>query len=626
MGTLSNVLAAWGHQNYKKVGNTYRGHSPIRPGSDGNTFVITAQDEENAPYFDHKDIEGGSLYQLAKIMGVEIVGDGSGNNGAVETLIAYRDLAHYAEVQGVIEETFKAWEWRYEMHWCGQNNKERPALTYMTKGGRRWRYIDGLKPKYANETGKWKPCWYGLNFALDMLKNFQNPTLVLCNGEPSTIVGQCFGVPAVCAPGGERQLGDELIQELTRAMQAKQLPLNVWIVYDCDKQGRDASAKVQKQLQAAGWNAHALDIKLGDKGDLGNYCKLHGDDAYMQLQRIAEYEPLAPNGILSSADVARMAIANIGKVTMGEPLIFPFKAFHKFGGNCRVMAAGEVAVFAGISGGGKTTFAECLTEPLIQRGKRGLWDGKEWNAQKMHARRIQRLTGITTEQQKLYEVWKYERSNGIPESDCEGVALTQQEEQAYLAASDYIATKYVGRIDYMPQVPYLEDTLGLMSERLAYYRRRREPVSFAVFDYVQLWKMRTVNNAPSNLFEYAFDVVKDWTLTENIASFVLTQSTKEATEKVKVHDSTYLLTSADAQYIRDDKSNLMITLTPQYEENRNQMHNGKAALRKLPYIVARAVKNSDGIEGGFVRLEAYWERLMILDKVVPSVKVNLGDD
>lgn len=613
MGTLDRVLQAWGSQNYKKRGREYRGHSPIRPGSDGNSFTITEIDQEHAPYMDHKDNQGGSLYELAKIMGVEIE-PSEHSDGQRRESMGYTGLADYAERHlHIPTDVLIKWDWQETMQYCGQRGKEAPALVYPTKGGKRYRMLDGDKPKYLSAKG-FKPCWYGLQFALDMLKDLPDAPLVICNGEPSTIVGQYYGIPAVCAPGGERTLNDELIQQLKSGWRG-----DIWIVFDCDETGRKAGKLLQAQLRGAGYNAFALDIGLHEHADLADLCHLHGVGTYEHLSTLVPDE-IAANGVTSGADAAKFAIANIYLPPQGELLTMPFTKLHRLGGNCHYIAPGEVIIISGISGGGKTTFAECLTEPLIQKGRRVLWDGKEWSPAKMHARRIQRLTGISTDRQKAWQHWKKERAAGVSLEYCEGVPLSDAELTAYLQASEVIAS-YAHRIDYMPFLPYLEDTLGRMSERLVYHRARREPPVCVVLDYAQLWKMQTVNNAPSNLFEYALDKVKDWTLTENIITIVLSQSNKDATDRVKVAESEYLLTSADALYVRDDKANLMMTINPQYEEDRNHMHNGRAQLRKKSEIVVNVVKNSDGREG-FVRLEAEWERLDILDKTPKKRDIN----
>jgi ABC-type oligopeptide transport system ATPase subunit len=614
MGTFSKFLSVWGEGNYKRTGNLYRGHNPFVTGSDGNAFTVTFEDEEHAPWYDHKNNVGGSLYQACERLNIDI--ERTNGNGQHNTPKGYAGLVDYAERHlHIPADVLLKWEWRETMHYCVKRGKEAPALEYPTKGGKRYRMLDGDKPKYLSAKG-YKPCWYGLKFALDILKDLPELALIICNGEPSTIVAQYYGIPAICAPGGERTLSDGLIQQLKQAWQG-----DIWIVFDCDDKGRTAGKLLQEQLRGAGYVATALDIGLHENADLADLCHLHGVGTYEHLSTLLPDE-IATSGVISGADAAKFAIANIYLASEGEHLVMPFKKLHRLGGNCHYIAPGEVIIISGISGGGKTTFAECLTEPLIQMGRRVLWDGKEWSPDKMHARRIQRETGITTEQQKAWRHYKKEKMMGIRDEYCEGKPLSDAELAAYLKASDEIA-RYAGRMDYMPFAPCIEDTLGLMSEKLVYYRARREPPVCVVLDYAQLWKMQATGNAPSNLFEYALDYVKDWTLREKIITLTLSQSNKDATDKVKVADSEYLLTSADAQYIRDDKSNLMITINPQYEEDRNHMHNGRPQLRKRDYIVLNVVKNSDGQEG-FVRLVTQWDRLLIEDKT-PRIKKEIGD-
>jgi hypothetical protein len=62
----------------------------------------------------------------------------------------------------------------------------------------RRRFLDGDDPRFINEPG-FVSGWYGLDRALS-IRNGR--TLVYVNGEPSVIVAQHFGVPAVTISGG----------------------------------------------------------------------------------------------------------------------------------------------------------------------------------------------------------------------------------------------------------------------------------------------------------------------------------------------------------------------------------------------------------------------------------------
>src|SRR6185503_14401227 len=73
----------------------------------------------------------------------------------------YVDLAAYAAQQGAPVGEFIAHD--YDATFCIHQN--RPALRFKSPGGRRWRYMDGNKPKYTSEYG-FKTCWFGLDRAI----------------------------------------------------------------------------------------------------------------------------------------------------------------------------------------------------------------------------------------------------------------------------------------------------------------------------------------------------------------------------------------------------------------------------------------------------------------------------
>ena len=62
-------------------------------------------------------------------------------------------------------------------------------------------------------------------------------------------------------------------------MQLGDLKPQIFIALDCDAKGRDTAKKIEKQLKDAGYDAKAIDLGLGNKQDLADFCILHQEDA-----------------------------------------------------------------------------------------------------------------------------------------------------------------------------------------------------------------------------------------------------------------------------------------------------------------------------------------------------------
>ncbi len=114
---------------------------------------------------------------------------------------------------------------------------------------------------------------------------------MLCNGEISTIAGQEYGLASVCVTSGEKaSISNSLLTELKAAILDTGRP-DIVIALDCDKTGRHAARGLQAQLTSEGFNARAVDLQLGDKGDLADFVTLYGNDASERLMQCPALEP-----------------------------------------------------------------------------------------------------------------------------------------------------------------------------------------------------------------------------------------------------------------------------------------------------------------------------------------------
>lgn len=275
--TGDRVLAHLQPYDLKKHGNEWRCNSPLRPGSNSHGFTLRIDpDGEHGAWSDHAGGEGGSLYDLADRLHIERPQSGDGRAPVENSKRAYKDLKEYAAFKGVPAEMFAKAGWKQTTY------DKRPALEFPTETGKRYRFLDGNSPPFKSQQG-YKACWYGLKIAAGLAKQ-ENLPLVLCNGEPSVVVAMNFRLPACAITGGEQPtLPAPLLDELKERWKG-----TILIAMDCDAAGRKAAEGKAGILRGAGYLVHVIDLGLGDKGDLADFCKLHGADAMQRLLELAQ--------------------------------------------------------------------------------------------------------------------------------------------------------------------------------------------------------------------------------------------------------------------------------------------------------------------------------------------------
>lgn len=248
----------------------YRANSPFRAGSNSHGFtLIIHADGEHGAWYDHVSGEQGSLYDLAKRLGLDITRT---EYQVKPSKRAYAGIEDYAAAHGVSVEFLRRAGWS-ETTFAGKL-----ALKFKTKTGLRWRLLQGkeedLKSPYRNEPGRFKPCWYGLTEFIAKFVSDDIP-LVICNGEISVVAAQENVIPAVCVAGGEKEIPDPLIDEL-KAFFSQKLP-DVLIAADCDSTGRRVARTNQEKLIAAGFpSVKVIDLGFSKGGDLADLCVLYG--------------------------------------------------------------------------------------------------------------------------------------------------------------------------------------------------------------------------------------------------------------------------------------------------------------------------------------------------------------
>jgi len=543
MTTAEKVIEAWRLRTSKPIrqrGQYWRGPSPLRGDSDSTGFVLHITGDEHGAWKDFVSGRSGSLYTLAREMGVPL----PTVTATADTKRGYDSLADYAQAHGVSAEVFEAAGWQETTH----NN--RPALAYPTANGTRWRFIDGNSPAYINPVG-YNGCWYGLRRAVDMATKDKLP-LVLCNGEPSTVVAQHYGIPACAITSGEKRLPDSLLAELTTAWAG-----DVLLCYDCDDTGRRVAGEVQAQLEGS----KIVDLAMDNHGDLADFCRLWGKDALGELMRRGKRVKDASVMIHTLVD-DYVATLDGSLIMEGKPIIIPFKSWHRMGGFAHIISPGKVMGIMAPSGNGKTAALETMADLLLQRGDGGIYYGPEWSDDEMFARRVQRYGGITLPQLELHRLFMRDVMAGVPDDKNSGILLSPDD----LRKSKQLAQKvsqWPGKIEYFRPKLYLEEILDGMSASIEKRRENGELVTFVTFDYVQVLRVRDVTTN-DNAYEFALGLIEKFAIDNKVVCIVGSQVTKRATGDVL---SGQTLKANQAQYLRDDKFKLLVSFTLQYEDD-----------------------------------------------------------
>lgn len=277
MSTSERILSHLKSYELKGRNGQYTANSPLRPGSDSHGFSIKIIDDEHGAWTDFPTGEKGSLYELAQRLGIEVP-----KREVVEnTKRAYISLADYADTKGVPEKVFIDAGWEVHTYFDG-----RPCFKYSTAGGERYRFIDGKSPKFKSVVG-YQSNWYGLQRAVILA---DKSPLILCNGEPSTIVAQYFKLPAFCMPSGENQ---EVTQELITLLKGKWKG-SVVIAMDCDTTGQDGALKFVEAFKTASIPYTIVDLMLTTHGDLADFCKLHHETLRDDFAKLPRINPVIP--------------------------------------------------------------------------------------------------------------------------------------------------------------------------------------------------------------------------------------------------------------------------------------------------------------------------------------------
>lgn len=597
MSTADLVKSALGMYGLKPAGrNEWRCNSPLRPNSDSRSFALTIDDDEHGAYHDHVSGDSGSLYELAKLLGIPLP------ERETEVKKGYDSLREYAQAHGVDEAVFAAAGWTEGVH------KGRPCFRFQTACGTKVRYTDGADPKFQpTETG-YKFCLYGLKHGIPMAH--AKGVLVIANGEPSVIVAQHYGIPAICHTGGEhKNVPEHLIEQLQPLYQGE-----IIVALDCDKAGREGAMKWQKALVAGGYNPRVIDMRLDDKGDVADFCMMYEQNS---LEALKQCPPLLADTLLMEfAPEPEKLLITRGE-TLAEfnrhlldshipetpPLINPLKVLHRFGGECRIMEPGQLMGIIGSSGTGKTSMLETIMDSLLRLGKNILVWSPEWKPYQLAQRAVQRYEGPTMEALRLHKLWQWERANGIENGM--GVPLSKVAISAAFDTAEKIAN-YPGEAAYVPNSGLtINDFIEQYPRMLAEFGK---PFHALVIDYVQL--MHALEKTDTSMYDTLMKI-RHLCMIHGLVGFTASQTTKAATAGQK---EMKLLDGTMARFVNEDAFNVLVTINPEFNAMGEWLHSG----------VLKVDKNSSG-KKGLVRVKMNLSLLSWIDEAHDNQRFDQYD-
>lgn len=565
MSTWEKVQGVLLRHNLKhERGDMWRCNSPLRPGSDSMAFTLNISDGEHGVWFDHAspNEEKGTLYDLAKLLNIELPTVGK----AEESKRAYTGLAEYAKAKGIPESAFT------DMHWKAETVivTKRPAIQFPTRGGLRWRFIDGNKSYFMSEPG-YRRCWYGLQRAVEMAKALNKP-LIFANGEPSVVVGQFFGLPVTTITSGEKgTYPPELITQLKDVYSGE-----IIVALDCDYKGSASALQLKQQLEASGFKVKAVDLGLGDKGDIADFCKLHGTNSVEGIEKLPQLmvvkeaqAPLSPAPIIdycSDLDALKTYIDEInGDAAPGvPPLVNPYTFLHKYGGLGRVIPAGKLLYFASVSGGTKTIGFETGWEAYQDRGIHSIVYSPEWiddrGAIEMAARAVQRAGGVTTTDMMLNALYQQEQ-------------IFKMKTQAGKQLDSLTISESIGKAVQLMKRPgrvFYIKTPGLSVEKICAGIEaicEREAANGTLIqaiwiDFAQLLWLEENNSGGRLWIEAAIGLIKDTCRRKNLVGFISSQMRKDDAELAKTGGK---LSADMMQWLSDQQANFILAFVPELD-------------------------------------------------------------
>lgn len=300
----------------------------------------------------------------------------------------------------------------------------------------------------------------------------------------------------------------------------------------------------------------------------------------------------------------------------GEPFLSPFTVLQIFGGLSRIHEARKVGLVIGASGTGKTSFCETHQDGACIKGLDWVAWGPEWTPEEYEMRRVAGWKGPSVEAQMYDKIWQKEKARGVPESKREGKPLTPDQRAKVNNLLDWFDT-WPGQGHFIDtaaeSLSYRLEAAGKKIEELRKSGRR---VLLGYHDYAQKEPFKGDHWAE---VEYRLGQIWQFAADYGIFMIVVSQVTKATANRVQLGE---LLGAGAGQSLSDQKANVVWTLNPIYEKDKDTndswLRTEKAWLR--------IVKNSLGAYPAQVKVRTALYRHRWSDKLLSGLMKTESTD
>lgn len=550
---------------WKRGGMEFSGPSPLRNGSDSNGFHLTIDSDEFGRFHDFVSGEKGSLYTLAKLLGIST----PQRTAARDTSIP-RTLKAYGISLGLPEE--EAEEYLLSKRWEEGVHQNRPCIFVPNEDGwRQARYLDGQKPKWKpefdlekDENGNAKLAFYGTLAAKRIAKEKNLKFLMLVNGASSVEALQYYGVPAFAIVGGENSIAKKIYAD--RIM--KGWPHTVLIALDADKTGQESTKKL---VQLLGERGLAIDLAgLRDSGfDGADFAALWQEQSLSRLLMLAD-ESETERPPRTAHEAAQAVIDEIeGKRRIkGRIIPQPFKTLHRFGGNAAFLEPNLMTGVVGLSGHGKTAFWQSMVKELLLSPRKWgiLVDSREFTPVQDHIRRMQSEGDLKISQDiiKSHLVWMQEEAEGVPEHNRVGKPMRAELIEEVKQINAFMRMSWHGHLEFAEEHRTIEDTLDSMKRRTLEAREEGLKIDLWIFDYLTLYRCKedSLKGVGKNLYGVIAQMIKDAAREVNVHAILMMQPNKSPAADALSRNERLKIT--DIAYVNENDFNLVIALNTLY--------------------------------------------------------------
>ena len=323
------------------------------------------------------------------------------------------------------------------------------------------------------------------------------------------------------------------------------------------------------------------------------------------------------NILFSSDDAARLYQERLLGVSVSKnrPTPFPFTAFHHLGGVFRVSTPGDLFGILGLSGGGKTSFLECIIDTTRQDDYNWLWISPEIPWWKTADRMSQRWGTMSVTESLLSDLYysemelKGESHYGVKPND---------------GKRDLAIQCIKHSVEHWPGKLYSLDSFGADVNYFfaAIYKSVRElwnnegiRITHLGLDYLQL--MHAPKNWRGNMsYEEMLRMFKAINSVLGTVGYVTSQVRKS--DATSAQEGGKIGANAGMN-LRDFQFKGFVTLRPGYKVDK---YNKQI---KADYSICNVTKNSEGLTGE-IELQVKWAQMQFMDHPPGGQRININSE